>query len=256
MSISNHLINEASTDGEGKIACPVCGANSFAFLFKKQNESFVRCESCTLVMINPRPIFKDVLNTYNNLYSRNYAIKGEKKLRRCRRWVGRVKRKYIKHGRWLDVGCSVGFVVKAANEAGFEGYGVDVEDWGIKYGRDTLQLQNLEQGTLEEQKYPDQFFQVISLYDVIEHVPDLNSLTKELKRILAIAGVIDIITPDISHWRTPGNLSTWDEIKPSEHLYYFNGKTLSLLLEKHGLEIVKKRFHTKPSLRVYVKHAS
>ena len=255
MSISNHLINEASADGEGKIACPVCGANSFTFLFKKQNETFVRCESCTLVMINPRPIFKDVLNTYNHQYSGSYAIKGEKKLRRCRRWVNRVKSKYIDHGRWLDVGCSVGFVVKAAIEAGYEGYGTDVEDWGIKYGRDTLQLPNLRQGILEEQKFPDHFFQIISLYDVIEHVPDINSLVKELKRILAVNGVIDIITPDIGHWRTPRDLSSWNEIKPSEHLYYFDKNTLSLLLEKHGLKIVSRRFHTKPSLRVYVKHA-
>jgi 2-polyprenyl-3-methyl-5-hydroxy-6-metoxy-1,4-benzoquinol methylase len=255
MSISNLSAMETASIRFEKIDCPVCESDKFSFLFKKQGEIFVRCESCTLVLINPRPVFNEVLDTYNNQYSGNYAIKGEKKLRRCRRWVNRVKSKYIDHGNWLDVGCSVGFVVKAAIEAGYEGFGTDVEKWGIKYGRETLQLQNLSQGTLEAQNYPDHFFQVISLYDVIEHVPDLNGLTKELKRILAVNGVIDIITPDVGHWRTPGDLSAWNEIKPSEHLYYFNSKTLSLLLEKHGLQIVKKRIHMKPSLRVYVKHS-
>lgn len=241
--------------GWEKIDCPVCGSTSFTQLFEKNGEPFVKCDICTLVLINPRPVHARVLDTYDHEYSGQYAHKGEKKLRRCRRWVNRVKRGYMDHGRWLDVGCSVGFVVQAADEAGFEGHGVDVEGWGIKYGRDHLQLKNLQQGSLEEQNYPDAFFSVISLYDVIEHVPDLNRLAQELRRILAADGVIDIITPDIGHWRTPGMLSTWNEIKPSEHLYYFNINTLSQLLEKNGFKVVKKRFHMKPSLRVYVKHA-
>lgn len=255
MSTDHNLKTEDPSAVFETIACPVCGSEAFTLLFIKQGENFVRCESCSLVLINPRPVFKEVLDTYNNQYSGNYAVKGEKKLRRCRRWVSRVKKRYIDHGRWLDVGCSVGFVIKAAIEAGYEGYGADVEGWGIRYGREVLHLQNLGHGTLEEQNYPDHFFQVISLYDVIEHVPDLNSLAKELDRILAADGVIDIITPDIGHWRTPRDLSSWNEIKPSEHLYYFDKNTLSKLLEKHGLKIVKMRFHTKPSLRAYVKHA-
>ncbi|MBM2830311.1 MAG: hypothetical protein HW411_1101 [Gammaproteobacteria bacterium] len=238
------------------ISCPVCGSESFTPLFQKQNEPFVRCESCMLVLINPRPAHNQVLHTYDHDYSEHYAIKGEKKLRRCRRWVNRVRKRYGQDGRWLDIGCSVGFVVMAAGEAGFEGHGIDVESWGIEYGRKNFHLQNLRCGTLEEQHYPDHYFKVISLYDVIEHVPDLNTLVAEIKRILAPGGVIDIITPDIGHWRVPRSLENWGEIKPSEHLYYFNRRTLSRLLQKHGLEIVKKRFNTKPALRVYVQHSN
>jgi len=191
--------------------------------------------------------------TYDHAYSEHYANKADKKLRRCRRWVNRVK-KFVCAGRWLDVGCSIGLVVMAANEAGFEGHGVDVEGWGVAYARNQLGLSNIQQGFLEDQKYPDGYFSVISLYDVIEHVPDLNLLVKELKRILAADGIIDIITPDIKHWRVPRNLSSWGEIKPSEHLYYFSKHTLSRLLGKHGLRIMQTRFHFKPSLRVYAGH--
>ena len=237
------------------IYCPVCGSESFTRLFQKQNEIFVRCESCMLVLINPRPIYNQGLSTYDHDYSEHYAIKSGKKLRRCRRWVNRVRRRYGLGGRWLDIGCSVGFVVVAAEEAGFEGYGIDIEPWGLEYGRKNFHLQNLSQGMLEKQHYPDHYFKVISLYDVIEHVPDLNILVAEIKRILTPGGVIDIITPDISHWRVPGLLENWKEIKPSEHLYYFNQHILSRLLQKHGLKIVKKRFNIKPALRVYVQHS-
>jgi 2-polyprenyl-3-methyl-5-hydroxy-6-metoxy-1,4-benzoquinol methylase len=236
-----------------QIDCPVCGSSSFTLLFEKRGEPFAECRSCALVLINPRPVQARLMDTYTHDYSKHYARKAGKKLRRCRRWVRRVK-KHVDCGRWLDVGCSAGFVALAAQEAGYEAWGVDVENWGIQYGQDVLRLQNLYPGTLEDQRFPSGFFNVISLYDVIEHVPDLNSLTAELKRLLAPGGVIDIITPDIGHWRTPKKLSAWDEIKPSEHLYYFNKETLERLLNNHGLTIVQKRFHFKPSLRVYVKH--
>lgn len=237
------------------IRCPVCGSDSFTSLFRKSGEPFVRCNSCTLVLINPRPVYDRTLETYSPEYSENYAVKAAGKLRRCRRWVGRVKKRFGSGGRWLDIGCSVGFVVRAANDAGYAGYGVDIEPWGIEFGRKKLSLENLYQGSLESQQFPDQYFSVISLYDVIEHVPDLNAITAELKRILKQDGVIDIITPDVGHWRVPRNLEDWPEIKPSEHLYYFDRTTLSRLLANHGLRIVKKRFYPKPALRVYVQHA-
>lgn len=238
-----------------KIPCPVCGSDDFTLMFRKQEEAVVRCDACTLVLVNPRRSAAAAGGAYNQNYSGGYAVKGDKKLRRCRRWVNRVRRRYGANGRWLDIGCSVGYVVKAASEAGYEAYGIDIEPWALDYGRTRLQLDNLREGALENQRFPDHFFQVISLYDVIEHLPDLNSLVAELKRILAPAGVIDIITPDIGHWRVPRALDTWGDIKPLEHLYYFSLGTLSRLLNKHGLRVVKKRFHLKPALRVYVQHA-
>lgn len=239
-----------------EIDCPVCDNNAFTPLFKKDNEPFVRCDHCSLVLINPRPVFQQVLETYDNDYSRSYAKKADKKIKRSLRRVNLIKKDYKAGGRWLDVGCSAGFVVKAAIDSGFEAYGVDVEAWGIEYGKETLNLENISAGMLEEQNYPDNFFDVISLYDVIEHVPDLNSLVGELKRILAKTGVIDIVTPDVGHWRTSKPLSNWKEIKPSEHLYYFDKNTLDRLMNKRGLVITKKRISLKSSMKVCIQHNS
>ena len=143
-------------------------------------------------------------------------------------------------------------MVKAATEAGFEAWGVDIEAEGIAYGSDTLGLSRLTCGVLEAQRYAAASFDVISVYDVIEHVPDLNRFVAELARILAPQGVIDIGTPDIGHWRVPRELARWNELKPSEHLYYFNRRTLARLLARHGLRIVRKRLALKPGLKVLV----
>jgi SAM-dependent methyltransferase len=237
------------------IDCPICGGREFQALFEKAGEHFVRCAGCALTLINPRRR-SDVLRArYDAAYSAGYTRKADKKLRRSRHRVRRLTREYRLHGRWLDVGCSAGFIVKAAEEAGFEAFGVDVEEGGIAYGREQLGLHGLACGLLEDQRYPAASFDAISAYDVIEHVPDLNRFVAELKRILAPCGVLDLGTPDIGHWRVPRRLETWAEFKPSEHLYYFNYGTLSRLLGQHGMKIDRKRFALKPGLKICAIHA-
>ena len=237
-----------------EIACPVCSGTSFEHLFDKGDEPFVACINCGLTLINPRPPFATIRAGYDPDYSAGYTRKAAKKLRRARRRVKRLRRTYPGIQRWLDVGCSAGFVVKAATEAGLAAHGVDIESSGIAYGRDTLGLQHLAEGLLHEQAYPSGHFDAISAYDVIEHVPDLNAFVAELKRILHGDGVIEIGTPDIGHWRVPRALDTWNEFKPSEHLYYFNRRTLGQLLGNNGLRIERVRLALKPGLKVLVRH--
>lgn len=247
-------MNTARSDWE-TIACPVCGGANFTQLFEKAGEPFVRCAGCRLTLINPRPPFQRIRAGYDAAYSAGYVRKAEKKLWRAQRRVRRLQREYGLRGRWLDIGCSAGFVVKAAADAGFEAFGVDIESDGIAYGRTQLGLGGLACGQLEEQAYPAAHFNVLSVYDVIEHVPDLNAFVHELKRLLAPGGVIDIGTPDIGHWRVPRRLERWHEFKPSEHLYYFDRATLGRLLARHALRIDRVRLALKPGLKVCAMHA-
>ena len=204
-------------------------------------------------MINPRPVYANILKGYTEDYSQGYINKKDNKIRRAKRRVRKMK-KIIPEGRWLDIGCSAGFILSVAKMANYDTYGIEIDPLGVKYAREVLGLDNIFQGTFEEQHLDDNFFNIITLYDVIEHVPDLNVAVKKLKRILSENGVIEIWTPDIGHWRRPKALIEWDAIKPSEHLYYFDKKTLSMLLNKHGLKIIKKRFSLKPGLQVFITH--
>jgi 2-polyprenyl-3-methyl-5-hydroxy-6-metoxy-1,4-benzoquinol methylase len=233
------------------IACPVCDGTRFTSLFEKAGEPFVRCDGCQLLLINPRPPAQAVAATYDARYSRSYIDKAAAKRARCRRWVGRIARRRASGGRWLDVGCSAGFVPAAAEEAGFEAWGVELEAAAVRFAREQLGLANIACGTLEAQRYPARHFDVITMYDVIEHVPDLNGVVAELARILRPGGVIEIRTPDVAHWRRPRELAAWREIKPSEHLYYFSAETLVRLFARHGLVLLRRRLMLKPALDCY-----
>ncbi|MCK5432693.1 MAG: class I SAM-dependent methyltransferase [Gammaproteobacteria bacterium] len=236
-----------------KIACPICDSTEFTDLFTKDNEPFVECQQCSLTMINPRPRYANILKGYTEEYSQGYINKKDKKIRRAKRRVRKMK-KILPEGRWLDIGCSAGFILSVAKSADYETYGIEIDPLGVKHAREILGLDNIFEGTFEEHHFDDNFFDIITMYDVIEHVQDLNEIVKELKRILSNNGVIEMWTPDIGHWRVPKLLIEWEAIKPSEHLYYFNKKTLSMILHKHGLKIIRKRFSLKPGLQVFVTH--
>ena len=238
------------------IDCPVCGCREFEPLFEKSGESFVQCRQCALVLINPRPVYEQILAGYDADYSRSYTDKADKKMHRARKRVARViSYAGITHGQWLDVGCSAGFVLAAARDAGFEVTGTDVEVAALAYARDTLDIDSVFCGPVEEQNLPAGAFDIVSLFDVIEHVRDLNALMSSLKSLLAPNGLIEIRTPDVGHWRVPRQLANWQEIKPSEHLYYFSKQTLARLCEAHGFVIEHARFGLKPALDVFLRHA-
>ena len=253
--MSNNKTFESGSKKWEEINCPVCGGSRFDPLFEKNGEPFVRCHECDLMMINPRPLYDHVIETYDDSYSDFYIKKGNKKIARFNRWAKTVQALGAKTGRWLDIGCSAGFVVKVAQDLGYDAYGVDVESHGIDFARNTLGLKNVSQGMLEDQNYPDEFFDVISIYDVIEHVPDLNKFVTEISRILTKEGVLDIRTPDEGHWAVPKDRSKWNAVIPSEHLYYFNSKTLTMLLQQHGLKMIKHKFNFKPTLKMYFSYS-
>ncbi|MGE0385353.1 MAG: class I SAM-dependent methyltransferase [Gammaproteobacteria bacterium] len=237
-------------------ACPVCGAAGRAPLFEKGGHAYLRCTGCGFIMSEARAAAGALAAAYDAAYTGTYIAKSAAKLARCRRAVRRIVRRYVRGGRWLDVGCSAGFLVRAAQDAGFDAFGIDVEPAGIAHAREHLGLTQVECGALDGARFAPASFDVITLYDVIEHVPDLNATVALLARLLRPGGVIEIRTPDAGHWRTPRRLQDWNEVKPGEHLYHFTRATLGRLLERHGLRIVARRLALKPGLKVYVRHAN
>ena len=239
------------------IKCNLCGLDNPRPMFtvtqgSQLGEGFqiVQCPGCSLIFMSPRPSQEYFEERYSGNYSAGYIDKKVSKQRRAHRIVRRITR-YKKNGRFLDIGCSAGFVLEAARAKGFEVYGVEISPLAIRFAREELQL-DIKEGYLETAEFPSAYFDVITLYHVIEHVDDPVKFFQEVRRILKPDGLVEIWTPDIGHFQAKKLGPRWKNFI-SDHLYYFDIKTLAKMLEKTGLMVYKNQFTFKDGLQVYAK---
>jgi len=143
----------------------------------------------------------------------------------------------------LDIGTGKAFLLEIANELGFDCYGLDISKYAVNFARKKFPDRIFE-GTLEQAKFENEFFDVVALTDVIEHISDINSLVAEIRRILKPNGLVFVISPhtgSISHKILKTN---WFQYK-FEHIIYFNLKSIKFLLNKYGFKIQKFKHNTK-----------
>ena len=161
--------------------------------------------------------------------------------------------RFIQPGRLLDVGCAAGFFLDEAQRLGWQVQGLDVSAFAAQYARERFGC-DVRQGSLLDQDYAPESFDLISMWDVIEHVPDPKAYIQHSARLLRAGGLITLATPDVDS--IPARLTgrRWVGYKLSEeHVYYFSIKTLSRMLDESGFEIVDVRHVGKyVTLRLFI----
>jgi len=231
------------------VQCDLCGKNLTKFLFAVRSEvcpsekfNIVKCVNCGLIYVNPRPSRSSILNYYKEEICKPAHTDGDS--------IRRFKAAFLKLLRdfdiWavesfgkppakiLDVGCGDGEYLKKLKNLGFETYGVDINPRAVEVAR--RKGLNVFLGELHEAKYPDNFFDVIILKDVLEHVHSPTSVLEEAFRILKPGGILKVGGPSFG---VEARMSSrfWSLLNVPQHLYFFTPQTLSLLVRKAGFSI-------------------
>ena len=213
--------------------CNLCGSGESSLLVSKGGHNVYQCGECGLAFTYPQPasIAEQYDSTYFDLYRRRRAFR----LKRgdCRlRAIELIK----KPGKLLDIGCSLGYFVEAANARGWQASGIEISPHAAEEAR-KLGL-DVRAGVIEEAGYPDGCFDCVTMWDVLEHVPDPTRHMLEVRRILADGGLVVIGTPNLGHVRFRLKRERWRHLKPAEHIFYFRQSSVRRLLEKAGFEMV------------------
>jgi 2-polyprenyl-3-methyl-5-hydroxy-6-metoxy-1,4-benzoquinol methylase len=195
------------------------------------------CADCGLVYTTPRLVPQAILGGYQETEDPNYTEESESRSINAYMSLAAIRR-FAKHGRLLEVGCSVGYFLNAARHS-FEVVGVEPSRWAQKYTRERLKIE-VPAATLEEAAFSDAHFDVVAMIDVIEHLPDPLAALREVRRILKPGGHLYIVTPDIESLSARILGSRWWGLRPA-HIFYFSSKTLRAMLEANGFEIVYRR---------------
>jgi 2-polyprenyl-3-methyl-5-hydroxy-6-metoxy-1,4-benzoquinol methylase len=143
-------------------------------------------------------------------------------------------------GRLLDVGCGYGFFLKEMAQRGWQAEGIEISTTGLRYARDSLGLEVSDQ-PLPRADWPDGRYDVITLFYVIEHLPDPMATLKEAYRLLRPGGLLFLRWPHTAP--IAKLLRPWAErlklYQAPSHLFDFSPMTIYKILDQSGFQEIR-----------------
>lgn len=143
--------------------------------------------------------------------------------------------------RFLDVGCGDGAYLKSRLREGCECYGVDIGGEALDRLKASHPQIRTHCGDLWEAKWPAEFFDIVNVCHVLEHVPDPDRLLAEIRRILKPGGLLKVQLPNADSATRLLFGRFWQGYEVPRHLWVFAPGNLTALFERNGLKVARKR---------------
>jgi len=152
--------------------------------------------------------------------------------------IGWIFPPYEEGGKVLDMGCATGHYLAKLRDLGWETYGIEPDPKSSSWARERLGL-NVITGKLEDGNFPENYFDVITLWHTLEHVDDPLSTLKEIYRILRKEGLIILEIPNIATYERKIFGRQWWAWEVPRHLYHFSPRTITKFLNKENFKVIK-----------------
>ncbi len=237
--------------------CNLCKSSDIKHLYRiktaKPEFKVSKCSNCGLIFQNPRFSDAEINDFYKEEYytgSADFSYIDERVNFKHSSyvWDKRIKKlkKYLKtepnnSPRFLDIGCSFGGLLQRAQNFGFEPYGIDISDYSVTYAREKLGLNNVVCGEFNPDMYTENFFDIITMVEVIEHVKNPEKIIKGIYKVLKPGGIVLLQTANMDGVQAKKGGSEYHYFLPG-HLFYFSKTTLLEYLKKAGFSD-SKVFH-------------
>jgi SAM-dependent methyltransferase len=222
-------------------ACIICGTLTDSYCTKDRAQYRI-CGSCGLIFQHPLPTRSAMIEYADTQYAsgayRDYVDSRPMKIRHFEDRLADFGDR-VTPGRLLDIGCSCGYFLEVAAAHGFDVRGIEFSPNAIAAAAPSIRSRIFE-GSLEN--LPDEgLFDVVSAFDLIEHVPDPRGFLRDCARRLKPGGVLLISTPDTDHFLRRLMASRWPMLQPMQHLYLFSHRAMTQALTSQGFEAVDVR---------------
>ena len=233
-----------------KSECPVCGSPRIVpFMCVSDNGHLRRadialpvhrCRNCDVFFLNPPPppeIGREYFaQAYANGTPANMYFTDAFKERVSNLRLDLLGRYAPSTDRLLDVGCGKGQFVRLARARGWDAWGVELDEGACRHAREQLGLETVLNGSLDSPSLPESF-DAITLWDVIEHVPDPVGLLREAAAKLRTGGIIAVRTANIRSWAFDKHRARWWAFG-SDHRFYFSPHSLRTAMNLANLRVI------------------
>jgi 2-polyprenyl-3-methyl-5-hydroxy-6-metoxy-1,4-benzoquinol methylase len=213
--------------------CPVCGSNSAVHILDKSASSYYKCSDCTMVYLNPMMNEQATIDYYTNLNTgQGDVVASDSKFYTEIYSMGLDSiQEYKSSGKILDIGCSTGFFLDIAKNRGWETVGIEL---GIEEAsKAQLKGHVVHKETIE--KIPEsEMFDVVTMWDVLEHIPDGIDQLKKINQHLNNKGILFFQIPNSDALAAKIMRSECRMFDGLEHTNLYNPKTIIMLAEKSG----------------------
>lgn len=197
-------------------SCPNCGCEPFDVLFEsnlgdgdfcKAVDSVylipggkygrhVKCKVCNLIYVNPIAKAGRINEGYSQRKSLDAAIIAKARLHASKAQVELVKKFKVAACLLSDVGCGEGFFLFNASQSGYVVKGVELSQEAAAHGESNFGL-DIEVNSFENLTFPENYFDVVTMWQVLEHLPYPSAVLEKAYKILRPGGMLLATTPDI-----------------------------------------------------------
>ena len=199
----------------------------------------VRCRRCDLVYQSPVPSADEIIEAYDGVVDQRYVEERSGRIETFSRDLAAVHR-HERTGKLLDIGCHLGMFLDVAKEAGWDVTGLEPSRWSVEQARE--RGHDVRHGTLDSVHFEEGTFDVVTMWDVVEHLSDPLTELRRMHRILRPDGLLAVSTMDVDALFPRLAARRWPWYMQM-HLVYFSRRTLHNMLTKAGYRVVEMTPH-------------
>jgi ubiquinone/menaquinone biosynthesis C-methylase UbiE len=222
--------------------CPSCGHTKFINYRYVSKYLLLMCVNCDLVITKAtnRQIDTYVSAKYSQKYAKDYIKVLPKLYRRFNYQINEIK-KYNKSGKLMDIGCGTGHFLEyiKINHPNWQIYGVEPSKLLRTVARKNTKG-DIRNGQLAKIPFKDNYFDIVTCYDVLEHNINLSKNIRELHRVIKPGGILFIQAPNYASLMSKVCDEKWDWWCIPDHIFHFSYNFLTKYMSENGFRILKK----------------
>lgn len=234
------------------LTCPICHSKSFKKAFQLKDYSIshedfnlVKCTTCGFLLTNPRPIDEELPKYYQSedYISHSGTKKGLintlyhqfQKLNLILKYKAFAK--HVPRGTWMDYGAGNGAFLNFLKSKNISCEGFEPDERARKIGTQKgIKIQDALEYRASSKEYA-----AITMWHVLEHVPNLHEIIAKHKTNLVDGGILTIAVPNHKSYDATHYENFWAAYDVPRHLWHFSEKDVKALLEKNGFDYISTK---------------